>query len=259
MDQIEEQGIADRTYIFFMSDNGILWGEHRLKSKGVPYDPAIRVPLVVWAPDIEAAEREDLVAANLDVPATLLALAGIEGRTEGVDILEPLRDETAPKRDRMLIQSFTQSSEFWSGVLTERWKFVRWGTKETELYDRQADPDELQNLSAVLPPDFPRQDLLPWLEQAEGLTLPIQTLPRAKVGSTLDVEVPIWGGQGPFTWQVVHIPQELTFRDGRIRGTVRPHTVEDYVSLRILDSSVTPWDQGRQSFQVAMRFVDVPR
>ena len=35
--------------ILFASDNGVSWGEHRLSlgSKQVPYDEALRVPLVV--------------------------------------------------------------------------------------------------------------------------------------------------------------------------------------------------------------------
>jgi arylsulfatase A-like enzyme len=33
------------TLAFFLSDNGFLWGEHRLGGKGVPYTSSIRIPL----------------------------------------------------------------------------------------------------------------------------------------------------------------------------------------------------------------------
>ena len=45
--RVEAAGQLDNTYFVFMSDNGWLYGQHRLKSKGYPYEEAIRVPLVI--------------------------------------------------------------------------------------------------------------------------------------------------------------------------------------------------------------------
>jgi arylsulfatase A-like enzyme len=41
----------DRTYVVFTSDNGYYHGEHRVpREKILPYEPGIRVPLVIRGP-----------------------------------------------------------------------------------------------------------------------------------------------------------------------------------------------------------------
>jgi arylsulfatase A-like enzyme len=35
----------------------------------------------------------------------------------------------------------------WSGLRTDRYKYIEWGDGSTELYDLTADPSELQNLA----------------------------------------------------------------------------------------------------------------
>ena len=47
---LRARGELDRTVIAFTSDNGYLWGEHRLVQKIWFYEPSIRVPLVVRMP-----------------------------------------------------------------------------------------------------------------------------------------------------------------------------------------------------------------
>ena len=37
--------VPTNTVVVYLSDNGMLWGEHRLIGKGVPYNESIRVPM----------------------------------------------------------------------------------------------------------------------------------------------------------------------------------------------------------------------
>ncbi len=82
LDQLQDLGIDRDTVIFFTSDNGVTWGEHRFFGQGkeCPYEECIRVPLIVryprgitTAPAVSAA-----TVLNIDVPATIAELAGIE-------------------------------------------------------------------------------------------------------------------------------------------------------------------------------------
>jgi hypothetical protein len=58
----------DDTYVFFMSDNGLMLGEHRLvTTKDVAYEEAIRVPLMVMGPGIAAATQPFILFADDDV------------------------------------------------------------------------------------------------------------------------------------------------------------------------------------------------
>ena len=60
-----------------MSDNGYLWGEHGLTEKLHPYDEALRVPLVMVMPGVHPRVDQHFVVANLDIPTTIFAVAGI--------------------------------------------------------------------------------------------------------------------------------------------------------------------------------------
>src|SRR5205085_3765245 len=41
---LQDTGKLNNTLIFFLSDNGIEWGEHRWRSKRVPYEERVQVP-----------------------------------------------------------------------------------------------------------------------------------------------------------------------------------------------------------------------
>jgi hypothetical protein len=56
----------------------------------------------------------------------------------------------APWRDALVLEAFKQAEEgqAWSAVRTADGKYVRHPNGEEELYDLEADPYELENLSA---------------------------------------------------------------------------------------------------------------
>ena len=64
LDAVEAEGLTDRTVILFASDNGFLFGEHRLFSKGVPYEESVRVPLVAYNPALTPGTRSALPCAQ---------------------------------------------------------------------------------------------------------------------------------------------------------------------------------------------------
>ena len=47
IEALEAKGILENTWIIYSSDHGEMAGDHRLSHKGVFYDMAVRVPLVV--------------------------------------------------------------------------------------------------------------------------------------------------------------------------------------------------------------------
>jgi N-acetylglucosamine-6-sulfatase len=44
---LTETGRLDNTVIFYLSDNGYLFGEHRWVGKNTPYDGTTRVPFLL--------------------------------------------------------------------------------------------------------------------------------------------------------------------------------------------------------------------
>ncbi|HEX6141383.1 MAG TPA: sulfatase, partial [Geminicoccaceae bacterium] len=79
---IGRAGELDDTVFLFTSDNGFLQGEHRIPAqKAQAFEEAIRVPMVIRAPDsvragVPSVPEIDLPTANLDLAPTFLELAG---------------------------------------------------------------------------------------------------------------------------------------------------------------------------------------
>jgi uncharacterized sulfatase len=120
---LEKSGVADRTVVFFTGDHG----RGLPRSKRWVYDSGTHVPLIVrWPGRIAAGSvREDLVCF-LDLPATALALAGVNVPREfqGRVILGPTAGPPPmyvfAARDRM-----DETFDRIRGVRGERFHYVR--------------------------------------------------------------------------------------------------------------------------------------
>ena len=149
---LEDTGRLDDALVIFTSDNGLLWGEHRWLKKEVPYEEAIRVPLVVRADAIvgEGSRTDDHLVANIDLAPTIAEVAGVELPGAEGESLVPLLTGTAERwRSAFLIEHMrgTNPIPTYCAVRTERYLFASYDTGERELYDLNADPYELRNLS----------------------------------------------------------------------------------------------------------------
>ena len=151
---LRETGQRDNTYVIFTSDNGLMFGEHRLDRKRVPYEEAIRVPLVINGPGV-AAQRRGEIVGNIDWAPTVadwsgISTAGMDGRS-----LTPLLSGAPPPagwRDALLIEAWgDEVLPDYSGVRTQDSLYVEYATGEKELYDLEADPHQLENLADQRP------------------------------------------------------------------------------------------------------------
>jgi N-acetylglucosamine-6-sulfatase len=158
--------VPRNTLVIFLSDNGYLWGEHRWRSKRVPYEESIRVPLVVSWPGRVPQRVDRRLALNVDVVPTILGAARVDPRTptgiaartdrpvrpEGLDLLG---DE---RREAFLLEfrdGETEAVPGYCGVRTSNdWTYVRYWSQEPEdrgfeeLYDVARDPLQERNLAS---------------------------------------------------------------------------------------------------------------
>jgi hypothetical protein len=207
LDAIEARGRLDSTVFIFTSDNGLLWGEHGLTGKAKPYEEALRVPLVVLFPSAEAREVENLVAANLDVPATILDLAGASPKTDGLSLRPLLLGQVIPWREELLIENAALERNeplLWAGLLVERglerWKYVEYGTGEKELYDLVGDPFEEHSVHLEFPHLIEEFGLR--LARQKGLAIVDTVAPTGVVGQDYFFALQSWGGKGALRWSV---------------------------------------------------------
>jgi arylsulfatase A-like enzyme len=149
------------TLIVFVSDNGWLQGEHRIPGdKYLPYEESLRVPLIVRGPGVPAGRVVHGQVSNIDFAPTLVDAANAHaGRTtDGVSLMPTLRDHKPPPKRAYEIEALARlfagnvPQNTWdrpyTGVRTNHYTYVHWTeTDEIELYDRQTDPYELDNLA----------------------------------------------------------------------------------------------------------------
>ncbi|MEL7162350.1 MAG: sulfatase, partial [Bacteroidota bacterium] len=151
--ELERRGLADNTVIILMGDNGYFLGERQLAGKWLMYDRSVRVPLIIYDPRARTQVRSEVQALNVDVPATIAALAGVEqpATWQGTSLLPVVNgNATIPARDTVLIEHIWEFENIppSEGVRTKNWKYFRYVNDQSseELYHLGDDPQETENL-----------------------------------------------------------------------------------------------------------------
>lgn len=151
VEALKEAGKLDNTVIIYTSDNGFLFGEHRLIGKSAAYEESIKVPLLISGPGIPKNETRDQLVTNLDVTATIAKLAeATRGHAlDGCSLTSLFANASAPWRSALLFESpvsrFLEPSRRFTGVRTATLKYVRYDSGFEELFDLAADPHEFKN------------------------------------------------------------------------------------------------------------------
>jgi N-acetylglucosamine-6-sulfatase len=72
------------TVIFYVSDNGYLHGEHRLRQKDQPYWESAQIPFFVKGPGVRASKRT-VLTSHVDLFPTTLEIAGLDPASFAAD------------------------------------------------------------------------------------------------------------------------------------------------------------------------------
>jgi arylsulfatase A-like enzyme len=145
----------NRTVIVYTSDNGFLWGEHRLGGKVWPYQESTHVPLIVRTPWTTTPQRNNQPVLNIDIAPTISQLAGIKpGLPEdGRSLMPFLHGQPTPWRHAFLVEFLGRNMLHQGGpppytaVQTRRSLYVEYRNGWRELYNLKKDPWELRNIA----------------------------------------------------------------------------------------------------------------
>jgi len=167
---LKDNNLEDNTIICFTSDHGDHLGSHGFgkphdnwmhhtmrSSKATPYDDSIHIPFVLKYPaEVARNQRTKTLFNSVDIMPTLLSLAGIDipGEVQGHDLSHTVLGKDGVEPDSVYLQilgsGWPYRSErvgLWRGLRTERWVYARWLKGQVWLFDRDNDPDEMNNLA----------------------------------------------------------------------------------------------------------------
>lgn len=226
VDMLRRSGRLDHTLLVFMSDNGFMWGEHNFFSKAVPYEESLRVPLLVVKPGVRPHVNNDQVAADLDVPATIARLAGVDVGSRGRDLAPLLQNKKVPWRSQLLIQDWAELSPAlditgWAGLRSDHYKYVEYDSGDRELYDLVSDPLEVTNIAEQPAMADRVREMSAALRSQMGLTIGGPRQLDAKVGKPYRFMLQPKGGRPPYQWSVTRgaLPPGITVgADGAVTG-----------------------------------------
>lgn len=143
---LEKAGQAKNTIVIFTSDHGLALGSHGLTGKQNMYDHTMRVPLIMAGPGVDVDRRSQALCYLRDIFPTLCDLCRCEvpQSLDGRSLKQSLVASDAPSPYPFVVGYFTDSQRM---IRSERWKFARYPRIGREqLFDLEADPDELHNL-----------------------------------------------------------------------------------------------------------------
>ena len=153
-EELKKKGLDKNTVIILMGDNGYFLGERQLAGKWLLYDNSVRVPLIILDPRQKKQKDSDVLALNLDVPSTILDLAGIaQPKTwQGQSLMSIVTNSTKKlERDTVLLEHIWEFENIppSEGVRTKNWKYFRYVNDQSieELYNLKVDPKEINNLA----------------------------------------------------------------------------------------------------------------
>jgi arylsulfatase A-like enzyme/Tfp pilus assembly protein PilF len=172
LDALDTLGLRQRTLVFYVSDHGEALGDHGETTHGIfLYGATLDVPMIIAPPSEASRGSSGLLPAGLrvrglarlvDVTPTVLDLVGlpVPAGLDGASLLPLIAHEAAgppgptdAAADALAGPVSYAESYFprfhhgWSELVlteTERWRSIR--APRPELYDRRADPKELDNV-----------------------------------------------------------------------------------------------------------------
>ncbi len=158
VDKLKELGIYDDTIIVYTSDHGSHFKTRNPEYKRTCHESASHTPLIIKGGGFEGGRRETRLSSLIDMPPTLLSMAGIDIPKQymGVDLTKQINE---PENKRKCVFMQISESQCGRAIRTDRFKYavrdaapvgyIHHSSKvymEDYLYDLEKDPIEKHNL-----------------------------------------------------------------------------------------------------------------
>ena len=153
---LEDGGHKENTIVIFTSDHGEGVARHHWNQKQILYDQATKTPMLInWNGKSTHSVYSELVTNALDIPATILDVAGVEKpkSMRGTSLLPLVYGKSIKKyefvvSETMFARGSTNLGATGRMMRTEKYKYCIYdnGEKREQLFDMENDPGEMINL-----------------------------------------------------------------------------------------------------------------
>ena len=146
---LEEAGLEGETRVVYTSDHGDNAGARGLWGKSTMYEESAGVPLLMAGPQIAAGATCTTPVSHVDLFPFLLEAAGCPVPQDGGHGVSPLSISTPAHAGRSVLSEYHAIGS--TGGITMlrrgRWKYVHCVRYRPQLFDLEADPEELVDLA----------------------------------------------------------------------------------------------------------------
>lgn len=160
LDSLKARGLWDNTIIVFTSDHGDMMGAHGQTAKGVMYEEAVRVPMLIKMPGQKEMKRVKGPMSHIDVMPTIVDLMNppaseqLEGKS-----LRPVMESASPRLEEAVVVEWNnaapnggspknkgEDNDERTVITPDGWKFAWSAEGKHLLFDQNTDPGETTNL-----------------------------------------------------------------------------------------------------------------
>jgi arylsulfatase A-like enzyme len=155
LDEIRQRGDFENTIVIYSSDHGEMLGDFGQYGKSVPHRGSISIPLVIQGPEIEKGIVSEQLVELQDITSTIIDFSGgIMAEAVDSKSLKPILSGISEIHREFQVSSIDlleQNRSKWDVISDETYKLIRFHDDKIELYNKNDDPWEENNLANILP------------------------------------------------------------------------------------------------------------
>jgi choline-sulfatase len=151
VDALEAAGLSNATNVVYTSDHGDMLGKFGMWWKCSLYEDSVRIPMIASGPDFSEGVRVATPVDLHDLQASLFAATGTAQPPEFLGM--PLQCIPVNDSGRTVFSEYHGHGAPGSSYMIRKgnWKYLHYTDAPDQLFDLDADPDELQNVSGTHP------------------------------------------------------------------------------------------------------------
>ncbi len=153
LDTLDQHQLWDHTLVIFVGDHGYHTGERNWWNKNTLFERSCRAPMIIAAPGMKGGQVSRSLVEFIDLYPTVADFCSMEMQheTPGVSLRPVLGDPAATVNDAAFTLVTRGPQLHAQSIRTDRWRCTLWSDGQTQLFDLEADPEELHDVAAADP------------------------------------------------------------------------------------------------------------